>query len=123
MGKTKRERGLCSVVGCHEKAVVRWITGGDTQLFVCAKHDEEAREQMGTVYQRLHPLELCPECGEPLETIVPIHDGVAYRWNGEDKYIVDDAQENVNFAHNECRKLIGGWRADGEQWGFVPLTE
>ena len=55
MGRTKRQKGLCDVAGCYEKATVKWTTGGGTELFVCEKHDEQAKEQMGEAYQLMNP--------------------------------------------------------------------
>jgi len=66
----------------------------------------------------------CPECGKPLEVVIPHSCGVAYRWSEEEgKYEVDDAQQQETYVCGNCRKPIGGWRADGERWGFIPETE
>jgi len=65
---------------------------------------------------------LCPECGEPMERLRPVESGVCYLWNNG-KFEVDDAQEIIIFVHDLCDKTVGGWRADGERWGFVPELE
>ena len=55
MTKSKRERGLCDVQKCYEKATVQWTTGGGTKLFVCEEHDRLARKEMGSEYFRMRP--------------------------------------------------------------------
>lgn len=63
----------------------------------------------------------CPECGKRLVTIYPEDHGVSHVWNPETKdYRTERAQQQAVFYCGECKKPIGGWRADGEEWGFVP---
>jgi hypothetical protein len=66
----------------------------------------------------------CPKCGEALETIHGDDCGTLYDWNNEDgHYEVDDAQLSMTFYCMSCGNAIGGWRGDGENWGFIPETE
>jgi len=66
----------------------------------------------------------CFHCKQPLETIIPQDQGVAYRWDEDaGRYEVDDAQQQTTFRCGECGKEVGGWRADGVKWGLVPETD
>lgn len=63
----------------------------------------------------------CPECGEPLEVVIPERHGEHYVWNSEKGYYeCDDAQIIEQYLCGNCKKPIGGWRGDGESWGFIP---
>lgn len=65
--------------------------------------------------------EKCPYCKKPLELIITVTDGDNILWNSKEKrYEKDDAQIQLTYHCGECRKPIGGWRADGEEWGFLP---
>ncbi len=66
----------------------------------------------------------CPNCSKRLVMIYPQQHGISYKWNRENRsYETEDAQEQKTFYCGECKKRIGGWRADGETWGYVPDVE
>lgn len=66
----------------------------------------------------------CPRCNEPLETVIEHTQGQVYTWNEEkNTYEADDSQVTITYFCPSCNHAIGGWRADGEHWGFVPEFE
>lgn len=63
----------------------------------------------------------CPKCGEPLDEIIISEGQRVLVWNPEEeKYDVIDAQVSVEFVCSHCNNPVGGWRGDGENWGFIP---
>jgi len=70
------------------------------------------------------PMPVCPECGCPLSSVDVEEFGQSLIFNPETGlYSYDEAQVRQVYKCPECGKRIGGWRADGERWGFVPETE
>ena len=66
----------------------------------------------------------CPKCGEPLETIYVVKSGELLDWNDEKgKYESDEAQLSVTYCCQSCGYAIGGWKANGDSWGFIPEVE
>lgn len=66
----------------------------------------------------------CPECNQPLTLIRIEHGNHYFSWNEtEGVYEPDDAQLIIIYICGNCGKAIGGTRADGESWGFIPQTE
>jgi len=66
----------------------------------------------------------CPICGGLLETVIPEKHGEVYYWDWEEgMFKLDDAQVTIVYVCGECGKPIGGWKSNGERWGFVPETE
>jgi ribosomal protein L34E len=66
----------------------------------------------------------CPNCKKPLETVDFIRYGEYLYWDEEKKAYenADDLASGVYICPS-CQTEIGGWRADGEEWGFIPNTE
>jgi ribosomal protein L34E len=63
----------------------------------------------------------CPKCKKPLETIHFKRYGEYLYWDKEEKsYITADEQVSETYICPNCHTEIGGWRTNGEQWGFIP---
>jgi len=81
--------------------------------YVCAECDA-----------KIYDCPTCPNCGEPLDEIWISEVVQTLLWNNDEgNYEVRDIQQAVSYVCPYCEKPIGGWRADGEKWGFIPETE
>ncbi|MCW4008513.1 MAG: hypothetical protein NWF09_07505 [Candidatus Bathyarchaeota archaeon] len=61
----------------------------------------------------------CEKCGEKLKKIFVEKQGEYLYWT-KHGYKEDDAQVTVTFFCGSCNEPVGGWRSNGEDWGFIP---
>jgi hypothetical protein len=67
-----------------------------------------------------HPAK-CPKCDGSLETILEEQSTRILDFcEDTGNYSVEDAQASGTYICETCNQPIGGWRADGEKWGFQP---
>lgn len=63
--------------------------------------------------------ETCPKCGKPLKVVYEERSRARLEFMAG-SYVEDDSQAQGEIYCWYCNSQIGGWRADGETWGFVP---
>jgi len=65
--------------------------------------------------------EICHNCGNPLDVVYEKRYGENWKWNGEiGKYEIQDVQIILNYCCFNCDTPVGGWKANGESWGYIP---
>jgi transcription elongation factor Elf1 len=64
----------------------------------------------------------CPKCNEPMDTIHYEECGPII-FDEESGRYVDGGQSQQTIKCGSCGQVIGGWRGDGEHWGFQPERE
>jgi len=73
-------------------------------------------------YKKLKKIPKCPKCNEPLETIHYEQCGPLL-FDADSGNYVDGGQATELIKCSNCGEVIGGWRGDGEHWGFLPEME
>jgi len=66
----------------------------------------------------------CPKCGNPLWSIAVEEHGRGLYFKPETgKYEFDESLVTQIYKCAECGEPIGGWKSNGDSWGFVPEVE